>query len=82
MASQDLVSHHWDLYRDVNGIRPRWYDYESMTDEELNSEIAWLYRDLRTEQEQDAWWDAMEAEAERVSHLYNSEPLPYEEYYS
>ena len=82
MASQELIAHHWDLYKDVNGIRPRWVNYDLMSDEDLESDIESLYSQLEAEAEWESHQAELDAEAERVSHLYNSEPLPYEEYYS
>ena len=35
-------STHWDLYKDINGIRPRFMDYDSMTVEQINAEIELL----------------------------------------
>ena len=39
---EQLAATHYDLYKDVHGIRPRWYDYESMTEEELRAELVQL----------------------------------------
>lgn len=36
----------WDLFKDVNGIRPRWMDFGSMTIEELEGMIFRLQEEL------------------------------------
>ena len=81
-AREDLVTHHWELYRDLHGVKPRWVNYDLMSEAELESAIEGLYAEWRAAEEWEAHSRAMDAEAAKVAHLYNSEPLPYEEYYS
>lgn len=49
-----LVSEHWDFYKEVNGIRPRFMNYSKMTIAELEAEIEMLQRqaDFNDEMEQ------------------------------
>jgi hypothetical protein len=30
---------HYEVYRDIHGIKPRWIDYDSMTTEEIEEEL-------------------------------------------
>ena len=41
----DMYGTYSDAYKDVNGIRPRWVDWENMTQDELAEMIDELYRD-------------------------------------
>jgi len=38
---EDLVSYIWDIYKEINGVRPRWVNFDSMSYDELN---AWAGR--------------------------------------
>ena len=31
----ELAAIHYDFYKEVHGIRPRWYNYDAMTEAEL-----------------------------------------------
>lgn len=42
----ELATIHYDLYKDVNGIRPRWYNYKEMTVEDLQKELARLDKQM------------------------------------
>jgi len=44
----------WDLYKEVNGFRPRGYDFKSMSDAELTRMYDGLLEDLRLENEREA----------------------------
>ena len=47
MARKDeLISTLWDLYKDVNGIRPRGINYASWSEEKLDREVEHLSRML------------------------------------
>ena len=35
----ELATIHYDMYKDVHGIRPRWYNYAEMTVEDLKAEL-------------------------------------------
>lgn len=53
-----LSSYHWDLYKEVNGIRPRWYRYDEMSLEQLEEAV------LRLEEWRDEMvgeWDGLDA---------------------
>lgn len=41
------VACHYDMYKDVYGIRPRWIDYEVLTLEEIDKMIAGLQITLK-----------------------------------
>ena len=36
---EQLAASHYDFYKDVHGIRPRWMDYDAMTEQELEQEL-------------------------------------------
>ena len=42
---EQLASDHYDFYKDVHGIRPRWMNYEVMTEAELELEISLLAKE-------------------------------------
>lgn len=48
----------WDLFKDVNGIRPRWMDFSSMTIEELEGMISRLQEELVEVETREAEMDA------------------------
>lgn len=70
----DLATIHYDLYKDVNGIRPRWMDYDSMTEQQLEKEIALLHeeQDVQIEQQKIDEQNAIKAFESRVQDLVNS----------
>lgn len=40
MSERDqLAATHYDFYKDVHGVRPRWMNYEEMSVEELKAEL-------------------------------------------
>lgn len=39
---EQLAATHYDFYKDVHGIRPRWMNYEAMTEQELEQELDQL----------------------------------------
>lgn len=43
---EQLSSIHYDLYKDVHGIRPRWMDYDAMSEEELEKELDRLQEEF------------------------------------
>lgn len=58
----------WDLYKDAHGVRPRWINFETITDEEVDSITQGCYAELERlameeEQADKAFWDRMEAMA-------------------
>lgn len=51
-----LICTIWDLYRDVNGIRPRHMDFDSMSYEDLVKEADYLGSQMdRVIEEDEAW---------------------------
>lgn len=42
---EQLAATHYDFYKDVHGIRPRWMNYDAMTEEELEKELDQLGRE-------------------------------------
>lgn len=36
---EQLAATHYDFYKDVHGIRPRWMNYDAMTEQELEVEL-------------------------------------------
>lgn len=53
-----LASMHYDFYKDVHGIRPRWMNYDAMSEADLEKELAQLEAESIVE-------DARRAEAEK-----------------
>ena len=52
---EQLAATHYDFYKDVHGIRPRWMNYDAMTEEDLEKELDQLGREAdaqRIEEEQ------------------------------
>lgn len=39
---EQLAAEHYDFYKSVYGIRPRWMDYDAMTEEQLEAELKFL----------------------------------------
>lgn len=80
----DLICTIWDLYRDVTGMRPRHMDFDSMSFEELEAEVASLWRMAEADAEREAEIEAQElawlqedAEAENVARDEMPEPIDY-----
>lgn len=80
----DLICTIWDLYRDVTGMRPRHMDFDSMSFEELEAEVASLWRMAEADAEREAEMEAQElawlqedAEAENVARDEMPEPIDY-----
>lgn len=42
----ELASIHYDMYKDVHNIRPRWYNYQEMTVEDLKKELDLLHKQM------------------------------------
>ena len=42
---EQLAAEHYDFYKEVHGIRPRWMSYDAMTEEELEAEMAQLSKE-------------------------------------
>lgn len=56
------ASTHYDFYKELNGIRPRFMDYQSMTVEQINAEIDLLHKQA----EQEAEYERQFEEAEKA----------------
>lgn len=39
---EQLAATHYDFYKDVHGIRPRWMNYDAMTEEQIEKELDQL----------------------------------------
>lgn len=51
------IAAHYDGFKAINGVRPRWIDYDSMTTEEIDAMTVKMYRDEHARE--------VEAQAER-----------------
>ena len=52
MSRKDqLAAIHYDLYKDVNGVRPRWYNYDEMSELDLERELDSLEEQLKVNME-------------------------------
>lgn len=61
MSRRDqLAATHYDFYKDVHGIRPRWMNYDAMTEQELEQELEQLGREAEVQA-------AEEAEAQKIA---------------
>jgi hypothetical protein len=47
---QNLAAMHYDLYKDVHGIRPRWVNYDALSIEQLETDIKRLIVELKEEE--------------------------------
>ena len=46
MSRKDqLAATHYDFYKSVHGVRPRWMNYDAMTEQELEAEMESLSRE-------------------------------------
>jgi hypothetical protein len=55
MSRRDqLAATHYDYYKDVHGIRPRWMNYDAMTEQELEQELEQLGREAEVQAKEDA----------------------------
>lgn len=46
---EQLAATHYDFYKDVHGIRPRWMDYDSMTEADLERELEQLSKEAEVQ---------------------------------
>jgi hypothetical protein len=46
---EQLAAQHYDFYKEVHGIRPRWMDYDAMTEQELEAELTFLSKEADVE---------------------------------
>lgn len=61
---QELINIHSDFFKSVNGIRPRWYNYDAFTCEELEAEIDSLAEESARQVEEERIW--IEAQAVKL----------------
>lgn len=52
---ESLAEAHYDYYKDVHGISPRWMDYKSMSIEDLKKEMDFLAGEAK---EQEEFWES------------------------
>jgi dipeptidase len=46
---EQLAATHYDFYKDVHGVRPRWMNYDAMTEQELEQELDQLSREAEVQ---------------------------------
>jgi len=51
---EQLAATHYDFYKDVHGIRPRWMNYDGMTEQELEQELEQLGREAEVQAKEEA----------------------------
>ena len=76
------AANHYDLYKEINGIRPRWMNYDEMSTEEIEADIDMLYAEAKDMQEDEEYYsciDYEEEEAEAASMLTEDGPTKYEQ---
>ena len=59
-----LAATHYDFYKSVHGIRPRWMDYDAMTEAQLEAELDQLSKEAEVQAKLEA-----EAEAEAIQRV-------------
>ena len=64
----------WEMYKEVNGIRPRWMNLDDMSIEELEAELESLCEEAREQDElADYWSEIREQEMELENEEYQEE---------
>lgn len=51
---EQLASIHYDYYKDVHGIRPRWMNYDAMSEADLEAELDQLGREAEVQAREEA----------------------------
>lgn len=46
---EQLAATHYDFYKDVHGVRPRWMNYDAMTEQQLEKELDQLAKEAEVE---------------------------------
>ena len=64
---EQLAATHYDFYKDVYGIRPRWMNYEAMTEQELEVELDNLSKQAEVEAKLEK--ERQDKAAEDVEHV-------------
>lgn len=63
MSRKDqLAAMHYDFYKDVHGVRPRWMNYDEMTEQELESQLEQLGRESDIQAKEEAIREAKASE--------------------
>ncbi len=44
-----LAATHYDFYKDVHGVRPRWYNYDEMSETDLEAELDQLSKEAEVQ---------------------------------
>lgn len=57
-----LAATHYDFYKDVHGIRPRWMNYDAMTEAQLEAELEQLGKEADVQAKREAEQHAKAAE--------------------
>lgn len=65
-------SFHYDLYKEINGIRPRWMNYDAMTTEEINEDIDRLLKQQEYEEQYELECKALEIQRAKDLALANA----------
>lgn len=71
---EQLAATHYDFYKDVHGIRPRWMNYDAMTEQELEQELEQLGREaeVQAKEEEEAQKIAIAKFEDRVLNLMHT----------
>lgn len=64
---EQLVATHYDFYKDVHGIRPRWMNYDEMSEADIEAELESLSKQSEIQAREEAIAHA--AAAEDVEHV-------------
>jgi len=67
-----------DTFKEIHGHRPH-YQFNYMSVAELRTELKYLYACIDAEVEAERHSQEVKAEEAKVSHLYHSEPLDWED---
>jgi len=54
-----LAATHYDFYKSVHGIRPRWMDYDAMTEADLEAELDRLSKEAEVQAQMEAEQEAI-----------------------
>ena len=59
---QELISMFSDIYKDVNGIRPRGHNFDAYTDQELDTEISRMFEQANEQADEEKLFEAKKVE--------------------
>jgi hypothetical protein len=63
---EQLAATHYDFYKDVHGVRPRWMNYDEMTEAQLEAELDQLSKEAE-----------VQAKAEAIAHAKAAEDVEH-----